>query len=217
MVLQIAAGPLYCAGWLPFLAPSAGLALRDAGLALAALSAVVYLGGNGFLWRKPKLPAMKAPGSPTFAIRSAFACLGLWAVLELAAVALSRTTRIPAQNLWWADAGRHVFTIGFLTLLIVGMSFRILPVFSGKRLWSPALARVTYGLLLGGAAMRLLQYPAAFRPVFYEIGSWMGIPVVLALVLFMFNLFRTMRGREKPRPPVRKKPSFQSTLPVHGV
>ncbi|HSE62355.1 MAG TPA: DUF542 domain-containing protein [Thermoanaerobaculia bacterium] len=217
MVLQIAAGPLYCAGWLPFLAPAAGLALRDAGLVLAALSAVVYLGGNGFLWRKPKLPAMKAPGSPTFAIRSAFACLGLWAVLELAAVALSRTTRIPAQNLWWADAGRHVFTIGFLTLLIVGMSFRILPVFSGKRLWSPALARVTYGLLLGGAAMRLLQYPAAFRPVFYEIGSWMGIPVVLALVLFMFNLFRTMRGREKPRPPVRKKPSFQSTLPVHGV
>jgi hypothetical protein len=33
----------------------------------------------------------------------------------------------------------------------------------------------------------------------------------------MFNLFRTMRGREKPRPPVRKRPSFQSTLPVHGV
>jgi hypothetical protein len=65
--------------------------------------------------------------------------------------------------------------------------------------------------------MRLLQYPAAFRPVFYEIGSWMGVPVVLALVLFMFNLFRTMRAREKPRPPVRRKPSFQSTLPVRGV
>ena len=208
MILQVAAGPAYCFGWLPFL-PSA------AGLALAALSAVVYLGGNGFLWRKSEFPAMKASGSPTFAIRAAFGCLGLWSLLELAAVFLSRATRIPAQNLWWADAGRHVFTIGFLTLVIVGMSFRILPVFSGKSLWSPALARVTYGLLLGGVAMRLLQYPAAFRPVFYRIGSYMGIPVVLALVLFTLNLFRTMRGKPPARP--RKSVgSFTSTLPVHG-
>jgi hypothetical protein len=215
MILQVAAGPVYCLGWLPFLPSAAGLALRDAGLALAALSAVVYLGGNGFLWRKSEFPAMKASGSPTFAIRAAFGCLGLWSLLELAAVFLSRATRIPAQNLWWADAGRHVFTIGFLTLVIVGMSFRILPVFSGKSLWSPALARVTYGLLLGGVAMRLLQYPAAFRPVFYRIGSYMGIPVVLALVLFTLNLFRTMRGKPPARP--RKSVgSFTSTLPVHG-
>ena len=215
MILQVAAGPVYCFGWLPFLPSAAGLALRDAGLALAALSAVVYLGGNGFLWRKSEFPAMKASGSPTFAIRAAFGCLGLWSLLELAAVFLSRATRIPAQNLWWADAGRHVFTIGFLTLVIVGMSFRILPVFSGKSLWSPALARVTYGLLLGGVAMRLLQYPAAFRPVFYRIGSYMGIPVVLALVLFTLNLFRTMRGKPPARP--RKSVgSFTSTLPVHG-
>ena len=43
--------------------------------------------------------------------------------------------------------------------------------------------------------MRLLQYPAAFLPVFYELGSYMGIPVVLGLVLFVVNLVRTMRGR----------------------
>jgi hypothetical protein len=217
MALQIAASPLFCAGWLPFVSAPLGLALRDAGLALAALSAVVYLAGNGFLWRKSEFPAMKVPGSPTFAIRAAFACLGLWAALELAAVVLSRMTAIPAQNLWWADAGRHVFTVGFLTLLIVGMSLRILPVFSGKRLWSPALARVTYGLLLGATAMRLLQYPAAFRPVFYRIGSYMGIPVVLALVLFTFNLVRTMRGTQAPRRRPRKDARFASTLPVHGV
>ena len=73
----------------------------------------------------------------------AFGCLGLWAVLELAGILLSRATRLPAQNLWWADAARHTFTIGFLTLLIVGMSLRILPVFSGKTLWSPRLAYAT--------------------------------------------------------------------------
>jgi NnrS protein len=215
MALQAVAAPLYCVGWLPIVPPAAGLLLRDGGLVLVALSAVVYLFGNGFLWRKSELPVLRAAGSPTFAIRAAFGSLGLWAALELAAVVLSRTTAIPAQNPWWADAGRHVFTIGFLTLLIVGMSMRILPVFSGKKLWSPALARVTYGLLLLGTAMRLLQYPAAFRPLFYEVGSYMGIPVVLALVLFTLNLFRTMRPN-RPRH-VQKRPTFSSSLPVHGV
>ena len=177
-----------------------------------------YLAGNGFLWRRSKFPALAAPGSPTFAIRAAFACLGTWALLSLAGIVLARTTALPAQNPWFVDAARHVFTVGFLTLLIVGMSFRILPVFSGKRLWSPALARVTYALLLGGAAMRLLQYPGAFRPAYYEIGSYMGIPVVLGLLLFTFNLFRTMRAKP-PAPSARPTPPgkpFSSTLPVRA-
>ena len=215
MVFQFCGVSLFSVGWMPALPLPAGLLLRDLGLGLAALSAIAYLSGNGFLWRRAALPAMRVPGSPTFAIRAAFACLGLWAVLELAAVTLARATSIPALNLWWADAARHVFTLGFLTLLIVGMSFRILPVFSGKRLWSPRLAYVTYALLLAGTAMRLFQYPAAFRPVFYRVGSFMGVPVVLALLLFTVNLFRTMRAKP-PVPPVRTapRPGFSSTLPV---
>ena len=162
--LQAAGVVLAVLSWLPALSNGAALALRDAGLSCAALSALVYLAGNGFLWRRSTLPMLRTPGNPGFAIRAAFGSLGLWAVLQLSAVALSRLTSLPAQNLWWADAARHVFTIGFLTLLIVGMAFRILPVFSGKRLWSPGLAHATYALLLLGATMRLLQYPAAFLP-----------------------------------------------------
>ncbi len=210
--LQAASVPLALGAFAPGLPLPASLALRDAGLALAALSALVFLWGHGFLFRRAELPAMRAPGSPGFAIRAAFGALGLWAVLELAAVVLARTTALPAQNLWWSDAARHVFTVGFVTMLIVGMSFRILPVFSGKKLWSPALARATYALLLAGTAMRLLQYPAAFRPVFYEIGSYMGVPVVLGLLLFTFNLFRTMKTGGVP--PVPARPAFVSTLPA---
>ncbi|HEY1252243.1 MAG TPA: DUF542 domain-containing protein [Thermoanaerobaculia bacterium] len=209
------------ASWLPILPDPAALALRDAGLALVAVSALVYLAGNGFLWRRASLPMLRTPGSPTVAIRIAFGWLAAWALLEIAAVVLSRTTALPAQNLWWADAARHSFTIGFLTLLIVGMSFRILPVFSGKTLWSPRLAHATYALLLLGAGMRLLQYPAAFHPVLYQVGSSMGIPVVAALVLFAFNLIRTMRARPRPSAAVPVSPratprprAFVSTLPV---
>ncbi len=213
--LQGAAVVLSLFSWIPGVSDSGALRLRDAGLGLVALSACFYLAGNGFLWRRTSFPMMRTPGSPTVAIRLAFGCLALWALLELSAVVLSRATRLPAQNPWWADAARHTFTIGFLTLLIVGMSFRILPVFSGKTLWSPRLAYATYGLLLLGVALRLLQYPAAFRPAFYIIGSYMGIPVVAALILYLVNLMRTMRGGRKVRPiPAAPRSSFASTLPV---
>jgi hypothetical protein len=213
-----AAGVLLLAGsWLPVLPDGPALLLRDAGLCLVAVSALVYLGGNGFLWRRPVFAVPRVPGSPAVAIRCAFGCLALWSLLEIAAVVLSRTTRLPAQNLWWSDAARHTFTVGFLTLVIIGMSFRILPVFSGKALWSPRLAQATYGLVLLGTAMRLLQYPAAFEPLFYRIGSYMGIPVVLALLLFTFNLMRTMRAKPAmpaPSAAPQSPRSFVATLPA---
>jgi hypothetical protein len=64
--------------------------------------------------------------------------------------------------------------------------------------------------------MRLLQYPAAFHPVLYQIGSYMGIPVVLALCLYLFNLVRTMRASPGAGLPAAApgRPAFASTLPV---
>ncbi|MGE5414583.1 MAG: DUF542 domain-containing protein, partial [Syntrophomonadaceae bacterium] len=162
---QMVGVALALVSWMPRVPDAAALALRDGAFALVAMSALVYLGGNGFLWRRSMLPMLRTPGSPTVAIRMAFGWLAAWAALELSAVVVVRTTEFPARNLWWADAARHAFTIGFLTLLIVGMSFRILPVFSGKPLWSPRLAYVTYALLTLGATLRLLQYPAAVHPV----------------------------------------------------
>jgi hypothetical protein len=202
--------------WMPRFSDAAALALRDGSAALVAVSALIFLGGNGFLWRRSSLPMLRTPGSPTVAIRMAFGWLAAWAILSLGAVAVVRLTEFPARNLWWSDAARHAFTIGFLTLLIVGMSFRILPVFSGKTLWSPKLAWATYALLTVGAALRLLQYPAAFHPVLYQLGSWMGVPVVLALCLYLFNLVRTMRAKALALPVAVASPrgAFVSTLPV---
>ena len=220
LAAQAAGVLLYGAAWLPGVSGRAAAWLKDGGMLMAALSAIVYLAGHGFVWRRGGLPVMHTPGKPTFAIRAAFACLGAWALLQIAGIALSRFSAFPAQNPWWNDAARHLFTVGFLNLVIVGMSFRILPVFSGKTLWSPRMAYATYGLILLASALRLLQYPAAFRPALYGVGAWSGVAVVLGLILFMFNLMRTMRGGTPPAarspeaPASPKYPAFLSTLPV---
>jgi hypothetical protein len=73
-------------------------------------------------------------------------------------------------------------------------------------------------LILGGVAMRLLQYPAAFHARLYEVGSWMGVLVVAALVLFAFNLVKTMKSSISPPAPAAAAkpaaPAFVSTLPA---
>ncbi|HKB70061.1 MAG TPA: DUF542 domain-containing protein [Thermoanaerobaculia bacterium] len=221
LVLQTIGVAAFLAAWIPGLSNPAAALLRDAGMAGVALAAIVFVVGAKLLTR-PKLPALVPRGNPLFAIRAAFVCLTLWAVLELGAIVVARTTVFPAQNLWWADAARHVFTIGFVTMIIVGMSFRILPVFSGKSLWSAKLAYATYALILAGVAMRLLQYPAAFHARLYQAGSWMGVLIVLALVLFTVNLYKTMRAKTAPPTALRtaepelrpSRPTFVSSLPV---
>ncbi|MGH9443169.1 MAG: hypothetical protein ACRD16_12945, partial [Thermoanaerobaculia bacterium] len=216
LALQGAGVATFGAAWIPGLSNAAAAWLRDAGMCGVALSALVFVFGSKLLMR-PRVPARSPRGNPLFAIRASYVCLVLWAVLELGAVVVVRTTVFPAQNLWWADAARHVFTIGFLTLIIIGMSLRILPVFSGKTLWSAKMAYATYALILGGVALRLLQYPAAFHARLYEVGSWMGVLVVAALVLFMVNLVKTMRSKVAPSVPAAappKRPAFASSLPV---
>jgi hypothetical protein len=214
LALQVAGVVAFLAAWIPGLSNSEAAWLRDVGMSGAALSAIVFVIGARLL-SSPVQPALAPRGNPLLAIRAAFGCLMLWAVLEIAAVIVARTTVIPAQNLWWADAARHVFTIGFLTMIIVGMSLRILPVFSGKTLWSAKLAYATYGLILGGVAMRLLQYPAAFHAKLYEAGSWMGVLVVAGLVLFTVNLVKTMRSKVVPSAaPAAPRSAFVSRLPV---
>jgi hypothetical protein len=214
LALQAGGVLAFLAAWIPGLSSSAAAWLRDVGMSGAAVSAIVFVLGAKLLSR-PSQPSLAPRGNPLFAIRAAFVCLMLWAVLEIAAVFVARATVIPAQNLWWADAARHVFTIGFVTMIIVGMSLRILPVFSGKTLWSAKLAYATYALILGGVAMRLLQYPAAFHAKLYEAGSWMGVLVVAGLVLFTVNLVKTMRSSVVPAAaPVVPRAAFVSRLPV---
>ena len=98
-----------------------------------ALGARLSSRGNGFLWRRSDLPMLRTPGNPD---RRHPRRLRVPRPLGGArargrpphahdAACRPRTSGGPTPR-------GTCFTIGFLTLLIVGMSFRILPVFSGK-------------------------------------------------------------------------------------
>ena len=94
------------------------------------------------------------------------------------------------------DFGRHAFTFGFLTQMIIGVALRILPALSGAALWSSAWRDATFWLLNGTVALRGLQVVVAFGgpPVLWPFTAVSGVLGVAAFVAFTVNLAMTLRG-----------------------
>jgi uncharacterized protein involved in response to NO len=103
-------------------------------------------------------------------------------------------------------ASRHTFAIGFVTPLILGVAYRVLPIFNGVNLWSNRLMRASFWHLAAGTT---LSFAMAFNKVFESKWSyaWSGIAgtlVFAAVVMFAVNMALTLRTRaEKFSLPVK--------------
>jgi hypothetical protein len=95
------------------------------------------------------------------------------------------------------DFGRHAFTLGFLTQMIIGVATRIVPVFAGAPLWSPKARDVTFGLLNAAVAVRALQVVVelAGSAAAWPYISLSGAFGVAAFATFAFNVVMTIRSR----------------------
>jgi len=94
-------------------------------------------------------------------------------------------------------SSRHTMAIGFITSLIMGVSYRVLPIFNGVNLWSARLIRASFWHLAAGST---LAFSMALNNVFETTWSyaWSGIAgylVFAALVMFAVNIAMTLRTR----------------------
>ncbi|HEU4752598.1 MAG TPA: hypothetical protein VFU47_05770, partial [Armatimonadota bacterium] len=55
----------------------------------------------------------------------------------------------------FGGAARHALTVGFISLMLVGVAWRILPIFSGAEKPQPWLIPLVFGLLVAGNAIRV--------------------------------------------------------------
>jgi NnrS protein len=154
---------------------------------LVGMAALIFLASSGILnprgWRLADLP-----------IRSAFLALGLFAAFFGGSAVAELAGRTVHKFVW--DGARHLFTIGFLTLLIVAMSLRVVPAFSGKVLARPRRARVAVALVGIGAFVRALQIPVAFGwggVELYRVVGTAGLFVAAGVVLWGQVLISTLR------------------------
>jgi hypothetical protein len=91
---------------------------------------------------------------------------------------------------------RHAVTVGFISLMIVGVSSRVVPTLNGvdprklSKLWVP------FVLLNVGCAVRVIgQTLTDFIPVSFSITGISGVLEVLGLALWGTHIWRIMSGR----------------------
>jgi hypothetical protein len=112
----------------------------------------------------------------------------------------SRAVRIGFSHAY-SGAVRHAITVGFVSLMIVGVAAKVVPTLSGvdvrrlRSLWLPFL------LINGGCALRVIaQTCTDFREGAYPVAGASGCLEVLGLALWGAHLWSVMTGRARLRP-----------------
>ena len=116
------------------------------------------------------------------------------------------------------DFGRHAFALGFMTQMVFGVAMRVVPVFSGTKLWSGGWRDASFYLLNATVLTRALQ-------LFAEVPGWQpvaslvcvsGVLGVAAFGAFAVNVVMTMRSR--PRAGVgEQQPAYQHDPVAAGL
>jgi hypothetical protein len=107
-------------------------------------------------------------------------------------------------------AVRHAITVGFVSLMIVGVAARIVPTLNGldpRRL--PGLW-TSFALLNGGCALRVLAQTATdFSPLAFPVAGASGLLEVTGLAIWGVHLWRIMAGRYATGEPGGSSPALR--------
>jgi uncharacterized protein involved in response to NO len=179
------------AAWIPGLTQPSSRGFLLAGTLFLAAAILLFLAASRIL-----APFAKAPGA--LSLRAPFAFLGLFSAISVAAC-LGELSGASVHKFVW-DGARHVYTIGFLTLLVVGMSLRVVPAFTGRALVRPRQARLALAFVGAAAVVRALQIPVALGwgglPLYRLVGTT-GVFATVGLLLWAHVLIATLRRRAR--------------------
>lgn len=97
----------------------------------------------------------------------------------------------------WSASARHTMAIGFITPLIFGVAYRVLPIFNGVNLWSNRLMRASFWHLAFGTTLACsMAIDRVFKTTWsYAWSGLAGYAVFAALIMFALNIAMTLRTR----------------------
>jgi hypothetical protein len=129
--------------------------------------------------------------------RTAYVWLGVAAALLLGLRMAQAVGGVsPLAEHAFGGASRHALTVGFVSMMIVGVAWRILPIFSGAPRAHPALLTAVFGLLLTGNTLRVGGQVAAglWGGGWYALMGLSGWLELAAVALFATDVLRLLRA-----------------------
>ncbi len=127
-------------------------------------------------------------------IKTAYVWLAITGILVLGADIYKLVSAADIAHAY-IGAYRHAITVGFITTLMLGVAYRILPIFNGTELYSNKLMRVSFWLILVGNFMRVFfQMGTLFLGKWsYAVMGSSGFLELIVLSLFSYNIVQTLR------------------------
>lgn len=129
-----------------------------------------------------------------------------WAMIYfLAAILLGLHMSVSGPVYPWMPIHTHFNLLGWMSMMIYGVGYHILPRFSGKPLWSDKLATAQLWLanigLLGMAAGWFLKSTEGGSPMVLAAFS---VIEGIAVAFFVINMFLTIKAAPAPPKPAAK-------------
>ncbi|MDO9097469.1 MAG: hypothetical protein Q7U60_05060 [Candidatus Methanoperedens sp.] len=97
------------------------------------------------------------------------------------------------KSLPLTPAHAHVLLIGFVSMMIFGVGYHLLPVFAGTDLHSPSLAELQFWLQNIGIVGLAFTMPYRYENSDYRLGTIVfGAISLLAIYIFVYNVARSL-------------------------
>jgi hypothetical protein len=121
-----------------------------------------------------------------------------WLTISLGIALFQLMAKDPYALHMLRGAANHGYTVGFVSMLMIGLSMKMIPVFTGNQIWSSALTTWTFWLLKIGNTLRIGFELLAItkNPTIHHIVGFTGFLEVTALILFGINIWVTMTKEE---------------------
>lgn len=112
-------------------------------------------------------------------------------------------------------AVRHAVTVGFISMMILGVSSRVVPTLNGADIARLSVLWIPFVLLNLGCTMRVVfQIATDFTPVAFPIAGVSGVLEVTALAVWGAHLWAIMAG--KPRYRISTTTAYVPGTPIEG-
>lgn len=163
------------------------------GAALMLVGAICFVIGMDFLRSQPSRPIYGIDVRGHVLIRVAF----FWLACGLAMILAQQFN--PRWPHAYGGAWRHALTVGFITTMILGVGYRIIPIFIKQPLASTRLMLVSAALIIAGNAGRVTLELLTIGgwSWSYRLMGFTGVLELAALILFAMNIAATAWNRRR--------------------